>query len=344
MFHATHRRYNPLLGEWVLVSPHRSNRPWQGHQESVKLEQLPKYDTNCYLCPGNTRAGNQINPNYTGPFVFVNDFSAILPSIHTSEINDGLFRAHSEQGICKVVCFSENHSATVPELELSQIEAVIQVWIDECISISKNNTIHHIQIFENKGSIMGCSNPHPHCQIWAQESIPDIVQKEHVNQFDFFTQHNSQLLAEYVQQEIDKGERVVCENEYFIALVPFWAIWPFETIIIPKHNHPQIISLSNSEISSFASIYKEITCKYDNLFSVSFPYSAGIHQAPYNTENIEHWRWHMHFYPPLLRSAEIKKYMVGYEMLAEPQRDITPEQAAQILQKASSIHFKHKRI
>ncbi len=260
------------------------------------------------------------------------------------EINDGLLYAKSEQGMCKVVCFSENHAATIPELEVHQIEAVIRVWIDECKQIAETTSLTHVQIFENKGSVMGCSNPHPHCQIWAQQSIPDEVYKEDIQQSNYFAQHSEQLLQQYIQQEQHKKERIVSENEYFIALVPFWAVWPFETILIPKQNHAHIISLSLSEITAFASIYKEVTTKYDNIFECSFPYSAGIHQAPFVAKKSEHWRWHMHFYPPLLRSAEIKKFMVGYEMLAEPQRDITPEYAAQILQNMSSIHYKNKHV
>lgn len=340
MFGNTHRRYNPLLGEWVLVSPHRGKRPWQGQQEKQQVEQLPSYDADCYLCPGNTRIHKAVNPQYKGPFVFVNDFSAITPDVSVDASNEGLFQAKSERGICKVVCFSDDHSKTVPEMEHEQVEAVIRVWIDECKEISKNDFIHHIQIFENKGAVMGCSNPHPHCQIWAQESIPDIVAKEDKQQAVYLYENHSTLLKDYVDREKQKNERIICENDSFIAFVPFWAIWPFETMIIPKNKHAQIITLSDKEISDFAQIYQEVTCKYDNLFSVSFPYSAGIHQAPYNFQSTEHWQWHMHFYPPLLRSAEVKKFMVGYEMLAEPQRDITAEQAAIILKKTSSIHYK----
>jgi len=344
MFDATHRRFNPLLGEWVLVSPHRGKRPWQGQQEKQQTAELQNYDPNCYLCPGNTRAEKSVNPHYTGPYVFVNDFSAILPETNTDELSEGLFQARSERGICKVMCFSENHNKTIPELSISEVESVIRVWMNECKEIAATPFIKNIQIFENKGSIMGCSNPHPHCQIWAQESIPDTVLKEDKQQKEYFARHHSQLLADYIEQEKNKNERIVCENEHCIALVPFWAIWPFETIIIPKVQHSQIVSLSDSEIKSFAEIYKEVTCKYDNLFSVSFPYSAGIHQAPFNTEKCDYWRWHMHFYPPLFRSADVKKFMVGYEMLGEPQRDITAEQAATILQETSSTHYKTKHI
>jgi UDPglucose--hexose-1-phosphate uridylyltransferase len=336
----THRRYNPLTGEWILVSPHRGKRPWQGQEEKNEEQILPEFDSTCYLCPGNERAGGIKNPTYTAPFVFTNDFSAIQPNISIGEITDDLFQAKSERGVCRVICFSPKHNKTVPELPISEIELIIQLWQKEYSELGKLEFINHIQIFENKGSIMGCSNPHPHCQIWAQESIPEIVKKEDENQLSYFQKHSKNLLQNYIEQELLKKERVVAENSHFVAIVPFWAVWPFEIIIVPKNAKPNISELSTDEIREFAEMYKIVTCKYDNLFKISFPYSAGIHQAPTNQNESKHWCWHMHFYPPLLRSASVKKFMVGYEMLAEPQRDITAEQSAEILRNLDSTHYK----
>ena len=338
----THRRYNPLTGEWILVSPHRGKRPWQGQQESVSQITLPDYDQSCYLCPGNERAGGIVNPKYTEPYAFTNDFSAITPDIEIGENTHQLFKTRSERGICRVICFSPNHAKTIPEMSLSEVESVVALWKKECAELGAKDFINHIQIFENKGSVMGCSNPHPHCQIWAQESIPDIVMKEHNNQREYFTANNKKLLQDYVNQELKDGERIVAENAWFVALVPFWAVWPFEVMIIPKNAQPSITFMNNEEASFFAQMYQTVTCKYDNLFLTSFPYSSGIHQAPTNGSDASHWCWHMHFYPPLFRSATVKKFMVGYEMLAEPQRDITAEQSAEILRNISDVHYKTK--
>jgi len=338
----THRRFNPLSGEWILVSPHRGKRPWQGQQESHTLVELPVYDRSCYLCPGNERAGGIINPQYTDPFVFTNDFSAITPDIETGETIQSLFKAKSERGICRVICFSANHDKTVPELPVSEIEKVIKLWQQEYRNLGSKDFINHIQIFENKGSIMGCSNPHPHGQIWAQESIPEIVRKENDNQREYFETNHKILLQDYVEQELQTKERIITENAHFVALVPYWAVWPFEVMIIPKQVKPNIAELTNAEVNAFAEMYQLVTCKYDNLFKISFPYSAGIHQAPTDGKDNSHWCWHMHFYPPLFRSASVKKFMVGYEMLAEPQRDITAEQSAEIIRKADTVHYKIK--
>jgi len=336
----THRRFNLLSGEWILVSPHRGKRPWQGQQESVSQAQLPEFDATCYLCPGNERAGGIKNTKYTEPFIFTNDFSAINPDIETGTSSNPLFQAKSERGICKVICFSPNHGKTVPELPLSEVEMVVKLWQKETIELGSKDFINHIQIFENKGSIMGCSNPHPHGQIWAQESIPEIVRKEDDNQREYFIANHKNLLQEYLEQELKIGERIVSENVHFVALVPFWAVWPFEVMIVPKNAKPSLADLSSDEAKAFAEMYQIVTCKYDNMFKISFPYSAGIHQAPTNGNDNNHWCWHMHFYPPLFRSASVKKFMVGYEMLAEPQRDITAEQSAEILRKLDTKHYK----
>lgn len=334
-----HRRYNSLTGEWILVSPHRTQRPWQGHRDTTKETRLPQYDPTCYLCPGNTRAGNAVNPPYTKPYVFTNDFSALLPDTPSEKSNEPFFISHTEQGLCKVMCFSPRHDLTIPQMELTDIQQVIHTWIDEYRELATLPAINYIQIFENKGSIMGCSNPHPHCQIWASQSIPVEVEKEQKQQEAYYTQHKTTLLGDYIAAELQKQERIIIETPHIVALVPFWAVWPFETMIVCKRPIQHITQLHPEEIQEFAAVYKELTIRYDNIFNTSFPYSAGLHQAPCNGNDFPEWHVHMHFYPPLLRSAEIKKFMVGYEMLANPQRDITPEQAAHTLRSVSPIHY-----
>lgn len=335
----THRRFNPLTGEWMLVSPHRGKRPWQGQQETPANLDLPEYDENCYLCPGNSRVGGVKNPKYREPFVFTNDFSAITPTISDGNVNDGLFQVKSEKGICRVICFSPFHNKTVPQLSIDEVFKVVKLWQKEYSELGSNDFVDHVQIFENKGAAMGCSNPHPHCQIWAQQSIPEIVQKEDTNQKMYFEKNRITLLQDYVNQELERKERLVSENRSFVALVPFWATWPFEIMILPKVSISCLSELNDGELRDFAEMYRIVTCKYDNLFQTSFPYSAGVHQAPTNDEKNEHWTLHMHFYPPLFRSATVKKFMVGYEMLAEPQRDVTAEQSAAILRDLDTIHY-----
>ncbi len=335
-----HRRYNPLNGEWVLVSPHRAKRPWQGQTEKSHQEERPKYDPACYLCPGNQRVQGSVNDMYTSTFVFTNDFSALLPDVPQGEVNDGLFVARTEQGISRVICFSPDHSLTIPEMQLDDVVKVVELWCDEYTSLGSMAFINHVQLFENKGSVMGCSNPHPHGQVWAQSSIPVEVAKEIEQQKEYYKIHKRTLLADYVEQEREKQERIVEENNTFVCLVPFWAVWPFETMIVPKRPAASLADLTHDEKMDFADIYRKLTIKYDNLFETSFPYSAGIHQAP--TDGVEHpeWHMHMHFYPPLLRSASVKKFMVGYEMMANAQRDITAEQSAQRLKKLPTKHYK----
>jgi UDPglucose--hexose-1-phosphate uridylyltransferase len=337
----SHRRYNALNGDWILVSPHRSKRPWQGQVEKVPQDDRPQYDPQCYLCAGNERAGGLKNPDYKETFVFVNDFSALLADAPAGEYRDGdLFLARSEKGICKVICFSPRHDLTVPEMEVSEIKNVVDIWVKEYTELGKNEFINYVQIFENKGAIMGCSNPHPHGQIWSQSEVPLEPAKETTKQKEYYQKTGRSLLADYIKRELELKERIVVENESFVALVPFWATWPFETMIVSKRHIQNIAMLTEAEKRGLADIYKKLTVKYDNMFEVSFPYSAGLHQSPTDGEKHPEWHLHMHFYPPLLRSATIKKFMVGYEMLGNPQRDITPEQGAQRLRELSDVHYK----
>jgi UDPglucose--hexose-1-phosphate uridylyltransferase len=339
----SHRRYNPLTAEWVLVSPHRTKRPWQGKVEKSTAEKRPEYDPTCYLCPGNERAGGVNNPDYKDVFVFQNDFSALVPDVPEGKYQKKeLFRAESEKGFCKVICFSPRHDLTIPEMEVENIKKVIDVWCKEYASMGSLDYINHVQIFENKGDIMGCSNPHPHGQIWAQYSVPVEPAKEAQTQKSYFTKHRKTLLEDYIQEELRDKERILVENEHFVALVPFWATWPFESMIVSKRAVQNILQLSEEEKIAMAEVYKKLTVMYDNLFEVSFPYSAGIHQAPTDGKDYPEWHMHMHFYPPLLRSATVKKFMVGYEMMGNPQRDITPEQAAARLKELPKAHYKQK--
>ena len=335
-----HRRKNILTGEWVLVSPHRTKRPWQGKKDKPQVIPQATYDPNCYLCPGNERAGGAKNPNYTGAYSFQNDFAALLDS-EDEKHEDGLFLAESESGKCKVICYSPDHSLTLPLMEVNDIVEVIRLWQKEYSALGQDPNINHVQIFENKGAVMGCSNPHPHGQIWAQRSIPQEVQKKVVRQKSYWDQNKKSLLGDYLQQELDAKERILLENESFVALVPYWAVWPFETMIVPKRHITSIVELTGQEVAAYARILKALTIRYDNLFETSFPYSAGIHQAPTDGKDNSHWHMHMSFYPPLLRSAEVKKFMVGYEMFANPQRDITAEQAAQRLRDCAAIHYNY---
>jgi UDPglucose--hexose-1-phosphate uridylyltransferase len=336
--HSSHRRKNILTGEWVLVSPHRTKRPWQGMQEQGKELKTLEYDSNCYLCPGNTRANNEINPDYKNTYSFINDFSAIL-DVKIENFKDNLLEAHTESGICKVLCYSPNHSLTMPQMDESEIVSIIKLWQKEYKDLGSIENINNIQIFENKGESMGCSNPHPHGQIWAQKSIPTEILKKQNNFKKFYENNNQSMLLAYIKKELELKERIIYENESFVALVPFWAVWPYESMIITKNHRKSILELNEKEVTDYANILKILTTKYDNLFQTSFPYSTGIHQAPTNNEQNNEWHVHMSFYPPLLRSANIKKFMVGYEMFGEPQRDITPEQAAESLRNCSKTHF-----
>jgi len=320
-----HRRYNILTKEWILVSPHRTKRPWQGKKEIVSNITRPQYDENCYLCPGNTRSNGEINPKYSDTFSFTNDFAALNNNGGGEAFEDGLLVAKGEKGICKVLCFSPDHSLTIPQLDLEAIEKVISLWQKEYKELGAFEYINHVQIFENKGSIMGCSNPHPHGQIWAQSSIPGEAQKKLTSQLEYWNVNSRILLQDYLKQELALNERIVIQNSDFVTIVPFWATWPYETMIIPKRGIQNISQITSKEKKSFASILKSTTQIYDLIFETSFPYSSGIHQAPTDGKDHPEWCMHMSFYPPLLRSASVKKFMVGYEMFGEAQRDITAE-------------------
>ncbi|WP_299063214.1 UDP-glucose--hexose-1-phosphate uridylyltransferase [uncultured Polaribacter sp.] len=327
----SHKRLNILTGEWVLVSPHRSKRPWQGQNEEISKEKRPTYDENCYLCATNTRINGEVNPDYKDVFVFTNDFAALQKDSPSFKVEEGLFKAKSETGICKVICFSPDHSKSLADMDVKDIKKVINVWQKEYISLGENKNINYVQIFENKGAVMGCSNPHPHGQIWSQSTLPNEVEKKDNQQLKYFNSKNSNLLEDYLKQELETNERIIFENKNFVVLTPFWAIWPFEVMIAPKKAQKNITEMTDEEALNYAEAISVITKAYDKLFNTSFPYSSGIHQAPTNNIDNKHWHWHMSFYPPLLRSATVKKFMVGYEMFGSPQRDITAELAAKRL-------------
>jgi UDPglucose--hexose-1-phosphate uridylyltransferase len=341
----SHRRLNILTGDWVLVSPHRSKRPWQGKTDTPNIVERTAHDPACYLCAGNKRIDGTINPNYTKPFVFENDFAALLKNTDTANFNDDdLLVAENETGICKVICFSPKHNLSLAEMTIDETKEVVKTWQEEFTILSEKENIKYIQIFENKGDIMGCSNPHPHGQVWATSNLPTEIVKETERQEKYWQQHKTSLLSNYLKKELALNERIVFENNSFVVLVPFWATWPFETIIISKRHVQNVTQFTQEECTAFAEALNNLLIRYDNLFETSFPYSAGMHQQPVNSDAQDCWHWHMHFYPPLLRNASIKKFMVGYEMLASPQRDITPEYAAAQLKAQSTTHYKKRNI
>jgi UDPglucose--hexose-1-phosphate uridylyltransferase len=324
-----HRRFNPLTGEWVLVSPQRSERPWQGQVEETPSEEHLAYDPGCYLCPGNGRAGAQRNPQYTGTFVFDNDFAALQPDMPEGRFQESeLIVAESERGICRVVCFSPQHDLTIARMSTVEVAQVVATWVVQYQELGALPFINWVQIFENRGALMGASNQHPHCQIWADEKAPNESRKEAYSQIEYHVAHQSCLLCDYLGLESQSRERFVSENDSFFALVPFWAVWPFEIMVMSKRHASGLDNLSETERTDLADILKLVTSRYDNLFQVSFPYTMGFHQRPTDGQPHPEWHLHAHFYPPLLRSASVRKFMVGYEMLAMPQRDTTPEQGA----------------
>ena len=332
-----HRRFNPLTREWVLVSPHRTERPWQGQTEPPEQQSSQPYDPNCYLCPGNTRAGGARNPSYSQTFVFDNDFAALQPDTSPAQVDiegRGILVAEAESGICRVVCFSPRHDLTLSRMSPSEIRALVDTWIQEFQNLAPNPGINYVQIFENRGLMMGCSNPHPHGQIWATSTIPNEPRKEQEAFAAYQKQHGTCLLCDYIRIEEASGDRFVCGNEHFLAVVPFWAVWPYEILVLSKRHVADMGALDEKERSALADILKCITARYDSLFQVSCPYSMGFHQRPTDELQHEEWHFHAHFFPPLLRSASIRKFMVGFEMLGSPQRDITPEYAAEKLREA----------
>ena len=334
----SHRRFNPLIGEWVLVSPHRNKRPWDGMEEGKTFGERMAYDPGCYLCPGNERAGGEVKPKYESTFVFKNDFSALLPDIpEVPGINSDLFKIEGVSGECRVICYSPKHHVTLSEMSLTEIHKVVDLWVKQSKELGKKYL--WVQVFENKGKIMGCSNPHPHGQIWAGSSIPNEPLKEMLNQDEYYKKNKRTLLLDYLNEELHNKERIVVENDHWVVLVPFLAIWPFETLVLPKFQIARMQDLQANERESLALILKQHLVKYDNLFKTSFPYTMGWHSAPNVGSDQKAWQLHAHFYPPLLRSAEVKKFMVGYEMLAEAQRDITTEQAANTLKNLSDNHY-----
>lgn len=340
-----HRRYNPLTGEWVQVSPHRLQRPWQGHIEESTTDERPAYDPDCYLCPGNARAGGARNPAYSDTFVFTNDYAAVLPDAPTVPVPlggpMGLMRAETVPGTARVICFSPRHDLTLPEMEAEAVRRVIETWAEQTADLGRQ--YRWVQVFENKGALMGCSNPHPHGQVWGIDTLPNEPAKEDRLQRLYYEQEGRPLLLDYAELEAATGERVVEDNEAWLAVVPYWAIWPFELLLLPRRPVGRLPELTELERRSLAHILKRLLIRYDNLFNTSFPYSMGWHGAPSAPEPQDHWQLHAHFLPPLLRSATVRKFMVGYELLAEAQRDLTAEQAAARLRELPTEHYKQSK-
>lgn len=337
-----HRRFNPLTGQWILVSPHRAKRPWQGLNEEPENNIVKSYDDQCFLCANNTRISGDKNPDYKGTFVFNNDFAALTTDTPDAPVNTNpLFRIESARGLSRVICFSPDHSQTLPELEQSQIRTVIDTWDEQINALGKEYV--WVQAFENKGAMMGCSQPHPHGQIWANNFLPNEIERKNKLLAEYYQKNKSNLLVDYANSEQQDGSRTVVETEHWLAVVPYWAAWPFETMLMPKTHIRRMSELNDPQRDDLALALKKLTSRYDNLFKCSFPYSMGWHFAPFFKEadaDIEHWQLHALFYPPLLRSASVRKFMVGYEMLAESQRDLTAEQAAEKLRAVSDVHFR----
>jgi UDPglucose--hexose-1-phosphate uridylyltransferase len=331
MLTSPHRRLNRLTGEWVLVSPHRTARPWQGQVEDVPDERRPAYDPACYLCPGNERAGGARTPEYTATYVFDNDFAALKPDTPAERHDDGgLLVAESERGICRVVCFSPRHDLTLGQMGQDGIQRVVETWTDQYRQLGAVDWVRHVLVFENRGAMMGASNPHPHGQIWANERLPSDPARE-LREQQRYAADGGCLLCDYLAAELTDGERIVCRNEQFVALVPFWAVWPFETLVLPTGHQGALPDLDADAQKGLAELLGRLTRRYDGLFGVTFPYSMGWHQRPTDGAPYPEWHLHAHYYPPLLRSATVRKFMVGFELLGQPQRDITPESAAERL-------------
>ncbi|MBN8488300.1 MAG: UDP-glucose--hexose-1-phosphate uridylyltransferase [Burkholderiales bacterium] len=336
----SHRRRNPLTGQWVLVSPHRAKRPWQGAQEAADERRAPAHDPSCYLCAGNTRVTGERNPDYRGPFVFTNDFAALMADAPDApEAADPLFSTQVARGTSRVICFSPDHGRTLPELSPAEVRAVVDTWCAQSAELGQR--WRWVQVFENKGAAMGCSNPHPHGQVWACDFLPNEAATEDREQRAHHATHGRPLLLDVALREAD-GERVVVSNAHWLAIVPYWATWPFETLLLPRFAVQRLPELSDAQRDDLAAALRELTARYDNLFGCSFPYSMGWHGAPFDAGDHAHWQLHSHFYPPLLRSATVRKFMVGFEMLAEAQRDLTPEQAAARLRALPANHYRER--
>ena len=340
VFDFPHRRADPLTGRHVLVSPHRSNRPWQGAVEAPHDAVRLRHDPDCYLCAGNTRAGGIVNPDYRSVYVFDNDFAALLPDGPAPGPGDALFATEAAHGVSRVICFSPDHSATLPELSTDAVRAVVEAWCDQSADLGR--TYPWVQVFENKGAMMGCSNPHPHGQVWATSYLPDEGKLEDTRQRAYFAEHGRAMLLDVAEREAADGTRTVVANTHWIAVVPFWASWPFETLLLPRFAVARMPDLDADARAALADIVQALTVRYDNLFATSFPYSMGWHGAPFDPRPTDGWQLHAHFYPPLLRSASIRKFMVGFEMLAEAQRDLTPETAAERLRAAGAVHYRRR--
>ncbi len=339
--HGPHRRYNPLLREWVLVSPQRMGRPWLGRTEAPAVTKRPTYDPQCYLCPGNLRAGSTRNPQYTATFVFDNDFPALLPGEGTIDPSTppvspaaGLFVARAERGVCRVVCYSPRHDQDLSSLPAGDVRRVIDTWAGQFIALGAIPWVSHVQIFENRGEGMGASNPHPHGQIWANATVPDVPAREQAALADYRVSNGTCLLCDCVSREEALGIRTVCANEGFTAVVPFWAVWPFEVLVVARRHATGLDELDERERNDLADVLRRVTRRYDGLFSAPCPYSMGVHQRPTDGRPHDESHLHVHFFPPVLRSAAVHKFMVGYELLAGPQRDLTAEAAAARLRAA----------
>ena len=338
--HTPHKRFNPLLREWVLVSPQRTERPWQGKVEHPPPPPSVAYDPNCYLCPGNRRAGGKQTPKYSATYVFDNDFPALLPEVESLQYEqNGLLVAQTDRGICRVLCFSPRHDLAVPRMKVRELRGVVDAWTEQFSSLAQIPWVRHVQIFENRGELMGASNPHPHCQIWANATLPNLPAREDESLRAYRTEKHSCLLCDYLQLELQRNERLVCQNDAFVVLVPFWAVWPFETLVLSKRHSASLDQLSVDERDLLGDLLRRITIRYDNLFETAFPYSMGFHQRPTDGQPHEAWHLHAHYSPPLLRSATVRQFMVGYELLASPQRDLTPESAATRLREMSETHY-----
>jgi UDPglucose--hexose-1-phosphate uridylyltransferase len=336
-----HRRHNPLLDEWVLCSPHRLERPWQGQREETADAALPAYDPTCYLCPGNARAGGQQNPAYATTFAFDNDFPALLPRDPGPEERQGLIRAQPENGACRVLCFTPRHDTTLARMDVPAIRTVVDAWAEEVAALEERPGIAYVQLFENKGALMGCSNPHPHCQAWATGHVPTLAARRLATQRAYHEAQGRDLLGDYLDQELAARERLVFENAHWVALIPYWAVWPFETMLLPRRRAQSLDDLAPAERDALAEALHAVTVRYDNLFLTSFPYSLGWHPRPAQGEH-PGWRLHATFFPPLLRSAAVRKFLVGYELAAEPQRDLTPEAAAERLRALPGVHYRRQ--